>query len=131
MTAAVDAVVRTDPNDGLRKLWDIQNFTFVFTVPLTLQIIRELQLDDCTPPLRAYITARAAERYAARTLGSDNVDAKVKRDVTDTWAQLVDAESQEEPSSLMDNPEINYGRVHYRALNNAYYGYNPRYGNSM
>jgi hypothetical protein len=101
---------RIDPTDGQRKLWDTYGQTFVFTGSITLDIIRVLDFEDLTPPLQAYIKARAALKHQTRVLGSEVQDAMLQRDVADTWAQLTDAEAQEEDDSLLDNPQLGYGR---------------------
>lgn len=102
---------RVDPTDGLRKVWNRTEQTFVWTSAVTFTIIRLLDFEDLTPPLQAYVKARASLVYQGRVLGSEVADAQLQRNVADTWAQLTDAEAQEEDDNLISsNPALAYGR---------------------
>lgn len=107
---------RVDPTDGKRKLWDTRRQTFTFTGAISLGIIRELEFDDLSPALAAYVAALAALTFQTRALGSETQDAMLQRDVATAYAHLIDNESQEEDDNLLDNPQLGYGRSRNAAI---------------
>jgi len=115
----VNIVIRTDPIDGMRKLWDRGANTFVFERDLKVRIVRDFPFDQLDHVLRRYIAADAAVQFQANTLGSNAVDKRLRSRRDDAWAALQDAEAeQEDLNVLTSNPHCAW--IAYR--------YNPLFG---
>lgn len=111
-SASIDVSERVDPNDNIRKLWKDVSETFVFTAPISVQIIYELAFDNLTPALRTYIASRAAVTFQSRSLGAEMVDKNLKLDMQEAWAELLDDEAEREDTNLVsDNYAIAYARA--------------------
>lgn len=51
------------------KLYDKENFTFIFTEAVPCDVVWDMDFNSLTHPVRQYITIRAARVFQARTIG--------------------------------------------------------------
>lgn len=86
-------IIKTDVNDGVRKLFEANEQTFVFDQSLVLRVIHSVEFDDLSFPLKNYISARAARTFQERTMGSQSLDGFVSRAEAEAWSKLLDAEA--------------------------------------
>jgi hypothetical protein len=101
----VNVVIRVDPADSARKLWDRKANTFVFERDLKVRIVRDFEFEALDARLRAYIAAEAAVRFQSNVLGSNSVDVRLRDRRNDAWAKLLDHEAeQEDVNVLTDSP---------------------------
>lgn len=105
-------VVKTDADDGVRKLFEVNKQTFKFDQPITVNVISSFDFDDLSFPLKNYISARAARVFQERIMGSVSLDSFTGRAEAQAWSRLMDAEVEvEEPNMLRDSAymrEITY-----------------------
>ena len=73
---------------GLRMFDQINN-TFVWTVPLNLQMYISLPFDLLPAGVKNYITYASAAISQNRLLGSDAVDAKLEKKAGDAWNSML------------------------------------------
>jgi hypothetical protein len=98
-------VVKTDANDGVRKLFEVNKQTFQFDQKINVNVITSLEFDDLSFPLKNYISARAARVFQERLMGSVSLDSFTGRAEAQAWSRLMDAEIEiEEPNMLTDSP---------------------------
>jgi hypothetical protein len=113
-------VVKTDANDGVRKLFEVNKQTFEFEKSLKVNVITSLEFDDLSYPLKNYISARAARVFQERLMGSVSLDSFTGRAEAQAWSRLMDAEIEiEEPNMLTDSPYMReitgrYNRLTWR-----------------
>lgn len=73
-TKTSNIVVRPHPSRGGLSLYDADNQTFVFTAPVTVDIIWGYEFNDLPTPAREYITVAAARRFQAQLVNSPVLD---------------------------------------------------------
>lgn len=98
-------ITKVDPNDGQRKLFEVNDQTYQFEQDVTLKVIMSMEFEDMTFSLRNYVSARAARVFQERTLGSVSLDSFTARAEANAWAKLLDAEAEvAENNALYDSP---------------------------
>lgn len=103
--AGVKIAVKTDVNDGVRKLFNFNDQTFRFDSKIEVNVIMSLPFDDLSFPLKNYISAKSARVFQERVMGSVSLDSFTVRAEGQAWARLMDAEVElEEPNMLTDSP---------------------------
>lgn len=88
-----------------RRLYDVKARSFLFSNPVTVDIVTELPWDDLTYALQNYISALAAQKYQASEMGSVALDQFSSREVKEAWEALLMEEAENEDSNVLDNPE--------------------------
>lgn len=73
---------------GLR-MYDQINNTYVWLLPLSLQMYISLPFDQLPAGVKNYITYSAATIAQNRLLGSDAVDAKLEKKAADAWNSMI------------------------------------------
>lgn len=98
-------VTKVDPNDNQRKLFEVNEQTYVFEEDVYLKVIMSMEFDDMTYPLRNYVSAKAARVFQERIMGSVSLDSFTARAEHEAWAKLLDAEAEvAENNALYDSP---------------------------
>jgi hypothetical protein len=100
------------------RLYNLKDHTFVFTVPVKVELTLMLDWDDLTATMKMLVTARAATILQERTIGAPDLDAYIKTWATDAWNDLVRDENRvRRPNMLRDNWSTNQivQREFYRA----------------
>ncbi len=82
-------------------LYNILEHKFTFDNALTVDIIWERDVEDLTPELQLYITAKAARRFQESELGSVAADQFAVRAEQEAYAALLDAEAEAEDSNAL------------------------------
>lgn len=103
----IDVAVRTDINDGQRKLFDTRydRRTFTFTQSyLYLKIVNEYDFEDLPPLLQAFIAADAAVKYQQSELSSGTIDRYLQQQRLEAWTLFqASEEDQDDCNVLTDN----------------------------
>lgn len=98
-------ITKVDPNDNIRKLFEVNEQTYQFETEVYVKVIMSLEFDDLTFPLKNYISARAARVFQERIMGSGSLDHFTVRAEAEAWAKLQDAEVDiAEYNVLSDSP---------------------------
>lgn len=98
-------ITKVDINDGQRKLFEVDEQSFVFAQDVYIKVITALEFDDMTFPLRNYVSAKAARVFQERIMGSVSLDSFTARAESEAWAKLLDAEADiAENNALYDSP---------------------------
>ncbi len=101
LAAPSSLTIRTDPNDGIRKLYDRTRHSFAFTRSARADVVRNLPFQDLTHALQTYITAKAARDFQMNLMGSATLDAACKRQMEEAWAKLLDAEAETDTTNIL------------------------------
>lgn len=102
-------VSRVDPNDGLRKLYNVKKQTFAIGQDVTADVVHHFAFEDLTYELQQYIAAKAARVFQETTMGSAALDKFVLRREQEAWAALMDSEAEAEDSNVLtDNDHCLY-----------------------
>lgn len=97
-------ITKVDINDGQRKLFEVDEQSFVFAQDVYIKVITALEFDDMTYPLRNYVSAKAARVFQERIMGSVSLDSFTARAESEAWAKLLDAEADiAENNALYDS----------------------------
>lgn len=113
-SANIDVLIRRDPTDNARKLWDRKNKTFVFTASPTLRVVSLLDFDALSLALATFIAADAAVEFQSNTVGSAAMDKRLQAERANAKAALDDAEAeQDDVNILTDSPHCAW--ITYRA----------------
>lgn len=87
-----------------RKLYDIENNTYVFSAPVYLNVVQMLDFTDLPATARDYITIRAARVYQARATGSSSQDGFTKDEEFEALSTFKSADRQARPRGFFRNP---------------------------
>jgi hypothetical protein len=87
--------------EGVRRLWDLGNRSYVFSKNPKVQVIWFYPFDDLTFPLQAYIAAHAAQRFQSADLSSQVIDGFLARDEGEAYAALIDDEAEREDLNMI------------------------------
>lgn len=87
-------ITKVDPNDDLRKLFEVNEQSYIFTDSVYLKVIMSMDFEDLTYPLRNYISAKAARVFQERIMGSVSLDNFTARAEAEAWSKLQDAEAE-------------------------------------
>lgn len=98
----INVAPRVDINDDLRKLFDMDKRTFVFTTtPIYLRIVRLFDFEDTTSLMQAYIASEAAVRFQASELSSGTLNSFLVIERDRAWAAFQDAEAEAEDNNIL------------------------------
>ena len=95
----IDVTVRV--MGGTRQLYNRETKTFLFTQPLTCEIIRLLDFEALTYELAAFIAATAAVEYQREQLGSVALDSFTVQQMMVAETALQDAEGAAEDFNVL------------------------------
>lgn len=95
----IDVTMRN--NGGTRMLYDARNKTFEFKAPVTCDIVRDMDFEDLTFDLRAYIAAKASREYQESTLGSVSLDSFTVRKEEELFDALMDAQGESSDHNIL------------------------------
>jgi hypothetical protein len=101
ITADFDSKYR--PVQRGTRLYDKLNHTFVWTEPVTVDILWLLPYTDLPESLRRYITIAAARRFQKRYFSSSDVDRFTQEDEFRARAECVAADVDVADYNMMDN----------------------------
>jgi hypothetical protein len=87
-----------------RKLYDLDNNTYVFTTSVYLNVVQMLDFEDLPAPARDYVTIRAARVYQARATGSGSQDGFTKDEEFEALSTFKSADRQARPRGFFRNP---------------------------
>ena len=85
------------------KLYDRDNKTFIFTRPVTVDIIQQLGFESLPFRLRKYIAAKAARVYQERTEGSVSLDSFLRKEEEDCKAKWLDTEADGDDLNVLES----------------------------
>lgn len=74
------------------KLYDKDNFSFIFDEPVECDVVWDMDFNTLTHPIRYFITVKAARIFQARTIGDQAVYVYTTKDEEDA---LMDAKRSE------------------------------------
>lgn len=97
------ASIRVDPNDGVKRLWDNTNNTWVFSQPPQVDVIYLLPFDNLPSHFQRYIAARSAREFAVDKVGATNVDKMMTRREEEAFANLLDVETEVEGLNILED----------------------------
>ena len=113
----INVTVRRDPNDGVKRLFNLLDQTFVISRSLVVDIILDMDFDDLTPELQFYIATRSARIFQEGVIGSANLDAFTRRQEQEAWTRLQIAEAELEDTNLFQtNPDLHWIVARHRPL---------------
>ena len=102
--------IRVDDTDGIRKYWDIDNNTFVWTRDLIATEVSLLEFESLPEAAKNFVAYAAAVSFQTDVLGSVAIDSFTSRRKADTWAQLMDYQVQlEDNNALHRVPSLRFG----------------------
>jgi hypothetical protein len=110
----LSTALRTDPTDGVRRLWDRKNNSWTFTGPVKADLVYIFPFDDLSFALQRYIAARSARVFQRRWLGSNAVDKFTVQEEEEAFAALIDEEGE------ADNLNILTGNPHCVLITSRY-----------
>jgi hypothetical protein len=87
-----------------RKLYDLDNNTYVFTTSVYLDVVQMLDFEDLPATARDYVTIRAARVYQARVTGSGSQDGFTKDEEFEALSTFKSADRQARPRGFFRNP---------------------------
>ncbi len=116
-SAHINVTAREDLNDSLKKLFNVDEQSFLFEQPVECDVVYHYDIDGLPYALQDYIACSAAVRFQESTMSSQVLDAFVKRAESEAWARLLDAELEAEDANVLkDSHDVR--RIVRR---NAYY----------
>lgn len=114
----INVTIREDPNDDLRKVYLINDQTFVIDQDLWVDIVHLFDFDSLSFNLQNYVAAKSARVYQEQALSSVSLDQLIVRREAEAWAKLLDAEAEAEDNNVLtDSPYMREvtGRNNYLA----------------
>ena len=89
------------------RLFNIIQSTYVFPLPITVELIVRLPWEDLPAAAQHFITYSSAQTFQTRQLGSTELDKEIAPRATAAWNDLVRAETQvRRPNMLKDSWSI-------------------------
>lgn len=102
-SARLNLVPRND--GGTRRMWDKDNQTFVINQDVYVDIVSDIDFNDLPVDYQWYITACGAEDLQQQTLGSVVLDKFLARMKAEAWANMLDAESDQNDDNVLRDSE--------------------------
>lgn len=106
-TLKVDPVQYSDNyvQRGL-KLYDKDNKTFVFTEPVELDLVIELDFEDLPQVAQQYIVVRSARKFQSRLIGNQTLFAYTEREEQEALYELKNYELETNDYNMLDNTNL-------------------------
>lgn len=102
----VNVVERTDETDGLKKLWNKTDNTFVFGDPIDLDVVRDMDFNDLPEHARSYAAAWATLLFQSRKVPDQIITRVSETDVARAEATFNRIESKKKDRNMLRS----YGR---------------------
>jgi hypothetical protein len=104
-TLKVDTVGKSKGIDVVyrgQRLYDRRKHTYVFSEPLTVDLVSFLPFDDLPETARQFITISATRSYQEGQVGSDALSTFNRRDELMAWSDLVNEEGENADYNIFD-----------------------------
>ena len=88
------------------KLYDRKNHTDVWSKEVKASITFDLPFEELPEQFRHYIAVKAARIFAARFLGSREIEGFATRDEIEAKARAIDADSEAADRTIFDNYSV-------------------------
>jgi hypothetical protein len=104
----LDIVASNGKNYTMRdwKLYDKDNYTFIFTESVPCDITWDMDFNSLTHPLRHYITIRSARIFQARTIGDQVAYSYTVKDEEDAYLSAQESESRTGRYNMLTSPSF-------------------------
>lgn len=96
---------RRDVVEREGKLYDRDNKTFIFTSPITVDIVFQLAFEDLPYRFRKYVAAKTARIYQERTEGSVALDSFLRKEEEDCKAKWLDTEADNDDLNVLSSSQ--------------------------
>lgn len=97
--ASKNVVVRMQ--NGKRKLYNLDTYSYTFEAPLECIGIIELTYDSLVFELQNYIAHRAARKFQESSMGSTSLDGFTVRQEQESYVALLDSEAESDDSNIL------------------------------
>ena len=97
-----NVVKRTDPADGVSKLYDKYRHSYKFTGSLYMDIVWLLELTDLPSVFQRYITHTAAKRAAIQMVDNPQLAQMLQQQETQSRAACLEYESNQGDYNMLD-----------------------------
>lgn len=91
------------------KLYDKENFTFIFEEAVECDVVWDMDFNSLTHPIRRYITIRAARVFQARTIGDQAIYAYTSQDEANALQTARRSEGRTGQYNMLESQE--YGSI--------------------
>lgn len=99
------AVTVMRDTDGLDKLFNVDDQSFIFTEPVWVDLVYLYDIDGLPFALQNYISAHAARLFQESNMGSVALDGFVVRQENEAWTRLLDYETEQDDANVLtDSP---------------------------
>lgn len=103
----INVTAREDINDFQKKLFNVDEQTFIFDNPVDCDVVYYYDIDGLPYALQDYIACVAAVRFQESAMSSQSLDAFAKRAELEAWNRLLDAELEAEDANVLkDSPDV-------------------------
>ena len=97
-----DVIKRTDPDDGISKLYDKYSHSYKFTRPLYMDLVWLFPLTDLPSVFQRYITSRASVRAAIQMVDNPQLSQLLQVQENTTRAACIEYEANQGDYNYMD-----------------------------
>lgn len=109
-----DVVPVVDANDGVNKLFNIEEGTNVFTDPLEVEVVKLLPFESLPQHARKYILALAKLRFQASVVGSNLLNDLIGQELNMAYAAFRRAELLQQDNNILTAGGTIISRNRYR-----------------
>jgi hypothetical protein len=98
-------IVGTDGTKYIKRgdnVYDFDNQTDVFTDPIEVEIIREVDFEYMPFPVRDYIVAKASRLFNSQTLNDPDIAQELQIEEQEAWARLQEYELELNDWTMFD-----------------------------
>lgn len=110
----LDVVPVVDANDGVNKLFNIEEGTNVFTDPLEVEVVKLLPFESLPQHARKYILALAKLRFQASVVGSNLLNDLIGQELNTAYAAFRRAELLQQDNNILTAGGTIISRNRYR-----------------
>jgi hypothetical protein len=97
----IDVTIRQDPEDDQLKLFNVGEQTFEFEDDITVDVIRDFDIDALPYPLQNYIGWHSARLFQKSTVASTALDAMLVENEAIAWGKLLDWEAESDDTNIL------------------------------
>lgn len=109
-----DVVPVVDADDGVNKLFNIEEGTNVFTDPLEVEVVKLLPFESLPQHARKYILALAKLRFQASVVGSNLLNDLIGQELNMAYAAFRRAELLQQDNNILTAGGTIISRNRYR-----------------
>lgn len=110
----IDVVPVVDADDGVNKLFNIEEGTNVFTDPLEVEVVKLLPFESLPQHARKYILALAKLRFQASVVGSNLLNDLIGQELNMAYAAFRRAELLQQDNNILTAGGTIISRNRYR-----------------